>query len=555
MPPKKNELQLAKEALDKAIETEKRNRNLLASIGPAIIDSLRPFFREFNDLLKSNSRDLHDAISEIQVNLPETINVPEPRVTVNVPELKVPHIVVPKPEVKVNVPPIKIPDLKWPDGKMPIEGWVRLMGVDTRNPLPVQLRDSNGKPVNLLENFTQQIIGGGGGGFRHVVLDDIRASGSSVIDQVEGTVKISGSVQISSSAAYLIDGDGNYRGTVPIEAGSTLIVNQVSGSNWSTNVTQLAGTSVAVNSGVAGDGTLRVVHVSDIGLTATAQLHGLDPTGAWEQIRSNTGVATGAIRVVQATDVGVSVSATDLDIRDLANATDSVSAYQVSGAIWSTNVTNTVAVSATDLDIRDLANATDSVSAYQVSGHQWSTSASQAGSWSVSLSGSLTSSVVVGPTPADTADDGNAPVQIGGIARTANPTAVAANDVVKATFDTVGRMVTTPYQIRGLIATAYVSVSTGIETTLLAGSSGVFHDCVMITFANQSSAAVDIDIRDATAGGVVASITIPADSTAGWAPAVPYPQNVAADTWTVDNTGSDVSNTTVNVTALFIKNV
>jgi len=48
----------------------------------------------------------------------------------------------------------------------------------------------------------------------------------------------------------------------------------------------------------------------------------------------------------------VTVSATDLDIRDLAYATDSVTAYQG---------TNPWVVSATDLDIRDLAFATDKV--------------------------------------------------------------------------------------------------------------------------------------------------------------------------------------------------
>lgn len=49
----------------------------------------------------------------------------------------------------------------------------------------------------------------------------------------------------------------------------------------------------------------------------------------------------------------ISVSATDLDIRDLAYATDSVTAHQ--GGTWS------VTASATDLDIRDLAFATDKV--------------------------------------------------------------------------------------------------------------------------------------------------------------------------------------------------
>ena len=43
---------------------------------------------------------------------------------------------------------------------MPIEGWVQLMGVDLANPLPVQLRDKDGKPVNLLGGLTQAMSGG-----------------------------------------------------------------------------------------------------------------------------------------------------------------------------------------------------------------------------------------------------------------------------------------------------------------------------------------------------------------------------------------------------------
>jgi hypothetical protein len=57
--------------------------------------------------------------------------------------------------------------------------------------------------------------------------------------------------------------------------------------------------------------------------------------------------------------VNAVVSATDLDIRDLDETTDSVTAHQ--GGTWSVDVANTVTVQSTDLDIRDLAFATDKV--------------------------------------------------------------------------------------------------------------------------------------------------------------------------------------------------
>lgn len=94
-------------------------------------------------------------------------------------------------------------------------------------------------------------------------------------------------------------------------------------------------------------------------------------------------------RVTIATDDVVGVQATDLDIRDLSSATDSVSAVQ--SGTWATRVQDgsgnaitsttgaldvnidnaSIAVTSTDLDIRDLSSATDSVSAAQTG--TWST--------------------------------------------------------------------------------------------------------------------------------------------------------------------------------------
>ena len=140
-----------------------------------------------------------------------------------------------------------------------------------------------------------------------------------------------------------------------------------------------------------------------------------------------------------------------------------------------------------------------------------------------------------------------------GIARTANPTAILDGGRTTASYDDLGRLITTPYQVRDLITTAYVALSNGTETALLAGAASTLHDLVYIMGANQSDAAVDIDIRSGTAGTVIMSLTIPADSTAGVAPVIPIPQAEAAQAWTVDM--GDFSGTIVNMTALFIKNV
>lgn len=158
-----------------------------------------------------------------------------------------------------------------------------------------------------------------------------------------------------------------------------------------------------------------------------------------------------------------------------------------------------------------------------------------------------------GDIAAATTDSGN-PLKIGGVARTANPTAVTGGQRVNASFDDLGRQLITPYQVRDLIATAYVSLTNGTEAELLAaGAAGVFHDLIEVTFANTSTGAVTIDLRDATAGGIVKSFQVPGGNSITQAFTVPIPQNAAALPWTADM--DDVSATTTNVSATFIKNV
>lgn len=179
------------------------------------------------------------------------------------------------------------------------------------------------------------------------------------------------------------------------------------------------------------------------------------------------------------------------------------------------------------------------ITADQLSGSSWSTVVNSFGS---SLDVKQVSGVV------DSSE-------VSGIARQTNPTAVADAAVVKASFDDLGRQVMTPYQVRDLVATAYITTTTGIETTLLAGVASTFLDLVQIVAANTSDAIVDIDFRSGTAGSVIFSLTVPADATAGFISVVPIPQTELAQAWTADVAGSDVSNTTVNISALFIKNV
>lgn len=450
-------LQLAKEALNSAARERKRTEEFVRSVGPAIVEALKPTLQEISNNSRIASEELFRAISEVKIDVPKAdipraevevkipeIRVPAPVVTVNVPdlkfpdfpEIKIPTIKVPKPEVTVNFDAsrIKIPETKFPE-EMEIRGWVNLMGYDAgllSNPLPVQLRDKDGKPVSLVENMMQIVSSGGGA---------------------------------------------------------------------------------------------RIVKVSGFGTSAFAEVTNPD----------------GRVRVELPTG---SSGLTDTELRATA-----VPVSQVSGANWS------VSASATDFDIRDLINATDSISAYQVSGHRWSVEATQSGTWDVATVTSITNTVqAIGDVVSDTADTGSAPVKVGGIARTTNPTAVGDGDRVSSTNDDVGRQLIRPLQVRDLLASAYVTLTTGTETTLLANAgAGVFHDLVWVVGANQSDSAVALDIRDVTSGNVVMTLELPASGTAGIAPPVPYPQGNSNNNWTVDM--SDITGTTVNITALFSKEV
>lgn len=134
-----------------------------------------------------------------------------------------------------------------------------------------------------------------------------------------------------------------------------------------------------------------------------------------------------------------------------------------------------------------------------------------------------------------------------------NTTFAADGDYQPIATDGIGRPIIRPVQTRGLLQTAYASIATGTETTLLAGAAGTYFDLVYLMGTNNSDAAVTVDIRSATAGGIQTSIRIPANGTAGVSLAVPIPQDIAANTWTADL--PDITGTTVTLSALFSREV
>ena len=591
MPNNAEILKAAKEALDKALAQKELNKELIKTLGPAIIDALKPVLNEIAGNSKLSKEEILSAISNLKINIPEIsvpkaeikveipeIRVPEPRVTVNVPkievpkipEIKIPPIKVPKPEVTVNIPPFKIPDFP---KEMGVSGWIGMMGYDRgflKDPLPVQLRDAQGNPMNLIENITA-VIGGGGGKRDFLTIKGFGQSAFSELTNADGRLRVS----VETGGSGLTDAE--------LRA-SHLDTQQVSGSVDSVYVLGAFGSSVAdgvfnadnrirvsVETGGSGltDSELRAAHLDvqqvsgsidsvkvtgfDVSVAASlvdssgVQYSGSNPlpvsaTMTLDQAQDEGEADARTLRVVHAGDVAVSTNAiaTSPDVVALQIIDD----WDESDRAKVNLITGVAGVAAnqgeTDGRTMRVIVAGDSIT-------------------SVAVSGSINSVISVGPTAADAADDGNPPVQFGGIARQANPTAVAANDVVKATFDDLGRQLVRPVQVRDLVLTAYASVTNVTETTLLAATAAEHHDLIYIMGANASDAAVVVNIRAVTGGSVVMTLGIPAGGTAGVSLPVPIPQQATGDgtgnNWTFQNAASDDSTTTIYVTALFSKEI
>ena len=169
----------------------------------------------------------------------------------------------------------------------------------------------------------------------------------------------------------------------------------------------------------------------------------------------------------------------------------------------------------------------------------------------------LSSTAVSGAIAENAAGDGVKPVQIGGIARQTNPGARTDGNVTSFSADDLGRQITRPVQVRDLIATAYVSKTTGstfgTETALFSGITNTYNDLIYVLASNDSTVAIGFDIRASLAGNIMMHIEIPANSTAGVSLPVPIPAGDVGASWTVDF--PDVTGTNTYVSALFSKEV
>lgn len=242
-------LKQALDALNKAIETEKRSRQIIDSLGPAVTKTLEPTLAEMNHNITGLSTVIVNAIRAIKVRAPEVnipeVKVPKPEVTVN---YTPPNINVPTPQVTVDYTPpeVKIPTIKVPTPKVTVKN--DLKGIETRikgisdaiskqeivfpeydlkkdfnpkNPMPVTLYDPDGKPHLWIE-------GGRGGS------NDIKRSATGFY----------GAVDVATTATQIVGDNRSRKGIVfTHEANDTVYI------GLDENVTTSTGFPVLSNQG------------------------------------------------------------------------------------------------------------------------------------------------------------------------------------------------------------------------------------------------------------------------------------------------------------------
>lgn len=148
-------------------------------------------------------------------------------------------------------------------------------------------------------------------------------------------------------------------------------------------------------------------------------------------------------------------------------------------------------------------------------------------------------------------ESGN-PIKIGGTARQTNPTAVPNATRVAASYDDLGRQLMRPFQVRDLISTGSAVLTRVSETTVLSAVAATFLDLIMVTGANTTGVAVQVDLRSGTGNGIADSLVIPASSSATKSFTIPYPATVTAQPWTAQWSGStgEISDSPITITML-----
>lgn len=601
----KEELQSLIADLQTELYDLRRGKDLIGAIQEQQTKALQPVLEAMAITISNSIRAaVKDAIN---------ITVPEPKVTVNVPEGKSPIVNVPQPHVVVNVPEAKTPIVNIPKQEIhfPDEMYLKY---DSKRPLAVRMFDVGGKPMQ----FPSMSMGASGGkadfftilGITNTVgvvtinpdgqpvYSSSSSSGGGSTQMVDSSnqtytqanpfpvVVVSGGSATTASA--LVDSSGvQYSGSNPFPTTASVSISlpfgpgdqatatrftQAGDSVGSTNILQINGNTPATGLNETTAGVLRVVTMSDTvssvyannpvaqgdSATALRVVHAGDVSVSTNVVAFNgnapaTGLnetTVGVLRTVTMSDTVNSVNVTTFNgnapatglnettvgaLRTvlMTDSNSSVNVTQFNGNAPATGLNETTVGVLRTVQMTD---STNSVNVTQFNGVTPATGLNE-----------TTNGVLRTITMSDTASSSQSKL----IAMTTLPTAVANGSSQFQKSDKLGREINRPINARDLISTAYTTTTTGVETTLATAGAGQFFDLISVLIANTSTVAVQVDIRAVSGGNIVQTIEVPASASSGWTPPVPWPQDATGNLWTIKNPGTDVSGTTLAVSALF----
>jgi hypothetical protein len=157
-----------------------------------------------------------------------------------------------------------------------------------------------------------------------------------------------------------------------------------------------------------------------------------------------------------------------------------------------------------------------------------------------------------GDVASGSSDSGN-PLKIGGVGKTANPTAVTDGQRVNALFDKLGKQVVVG-SIRDLKGVQQTTItSSTAETTVVTSVASTFLDVYGVIVTNISATVTKVTFKDATAGTTRFVIEVPATETRGFmlTESAAIPQASSGNNWTA-TCGTSVAS--IEITMLYIKN-
>lgn len=161
-------------------------------------------------------------------------------------------------------------------------------------------------------------------------------------------------------------------------------------------------------------------------------------------------------------------------------------------------------------------------------------------------------------TPAGTTASGASltanPITIGGLGKTANPTAVTDGQVVNSLHDKLGKRVVVG-SIRDLKVNQLTTITASTaETTVLTAVASTFLDVYGVIVVNSSATATNVSFKDSTSGTTRFNIYVPAGETRGFM----LPESGGFNQTTVNNNWTATSSASVSsviITMLAVKNI